>query len=241
MVSCMAHLNCLPSRAAGVNYWFFLLAHLVVGVGIKQSAKYEMLLRKTDGEMNVQNCGFFAKLRNGDGGDGSYNGLAPSFFEEMTLCHAPAPSYFEEMTRCRHQKLHWRWPGNLNGRSKFRNLGLFTFTRSQLMLQRQLRGWWRLPQIAQTACRRRQKHRREIRKFMPTRSSKTTRKTCFCCYERRHDWWHCALSFPAITRNGFCSYIRKIISRRPWPSPKNRDICIVEFFVDSIYSKTQIS
>ena len=60
----MTHLNCLPPRAAGVNYWFFLLARLVVGVGIKQNAKY-----KIDGEMNVQNCGFSAKLRNGDGGD----------------------------------------------------------------------------------------------------------------------------------------------------------------------------
>ena len=37
--SCIAHLNCLPPRAEGVNYWFFLLAHLVVGVGIKQNAK----------------------------------------------------------------------------------------------------------------------------------------------------------------------------------------------------------
>ena len=75
-------------------------------------------------------------------------------------CHAPAPSYFEEMTRCRRQKLHWRWPGNPNGRSKFRNLGLFTFTRSQLTLRRRLRGWWRLLEIAQTARCRRQKHRR---------------------------------------------------------------------------------
>ena len=50
--------------------------------------------------------------------------------------HAPAQSYFKEMTRCRCQKLHWRWPGNPNGRSKFRNLGLFTFTRSQLTLRR---------------------------------------------------------------------------------------------------------
>ena len=65
----MAHQNCLPPRAAGVNYWFFLLAHLVVGIGIKQNAKCEMLLRKIDGEMNVQNGGFSTKLRNGDGGD----------------------------------------------------------------------------------------------------------------------------------------------------------------------------
>ena len=73
-------------------------------------------------------------------------------------CHAPAPSYFEEMTRCRRQKRHWRWPGNPNRRLKFCNLGLFTFTRSQLTLRRQLRGWWRLPEIAQTAHSRRQKH-----------------------------------------------------------------------------------
>ena len=76
-------------------------------------------------------------------------------------CHSPAPSYFEEMTRCRHQKLHWRWPGNPNGRSKFRNIGLFTFTRLQLTLRWQLRGWWRLPVIAEMARNRRQKHRRD--------------------------------------------------------------------------------
>ena len=59
----MALLNCLPPRAAGVNYWFFLLAHLVVDFGIKQNSKCEMLLRKIDDEMNVHNCGFSAKLR----------------------------------------------------------------------------------------------------------------------------------------------------------------------------------
>ena len=46
-----------------------LLSRLVVGVGIKQNAKCEMLLRKIDGEMNVQNCGFSPKLRIEDGGD----------------------------------------------------------------------------------------------------------------------------------------------------------------------------
>ena len=38
-------------------------------VGIKQNAKCEILLRKIDGEKNVKNCRFSAKLRNGDGGD----------------------------------------------------------------------------------------------------------------------------------------------------------------------------
>ena len=115
-------------------------------------------------------------------------------------CHASAPSYFEEMTRYRRQRLQWEWPGNPNGWSKFRNLGLFTFTRSQLTLRQRLRGWWQLPEIAQTARCRRQKHRRrwpgsieipQIHKFMPTRSSKASRKTSFCFYEWSRDWRHC--------------------------------------------------
>ena len=213
----MAHLNCLPPWAAGVNDWFFLLADLVMGVGIKQNVKCEMLLRKIDSEMNVQNCGFSAKLRNGDGGDMLHDwrqrqlsrtralifrrddtlstskniagndqttlvihrnsaNIACTFRIYVCLrlcdrdccsaadgsgtCHAPVSSYVEEMTRCRRQKLHSRWPGTPNGRSKFRNLGLFTFSRSKLMLRRRIRGWWRLPEIAQTSRCRRQKHRR---------------------------------------------------------------------------------
>ena len=66
MGSFMAHLNFLPTRAAGVNYWFFLLARLMVGVDKKQNAKCEMLLRKIDGEMNVQTVDF---PRNGDDDD----------------------------------------------------------------------------------------------------------------------------------------------------------------------------
>ena len=65
------------------------------GCWYKTNAECEMLLRKIDGKMNAQNCGFSMKLRNGDGddmqataviGNGSYHGLAPSFFEEMTHC-----------------------------------------------------------------------------------------------------------------------------------------------------------
>ena len=36
------------------------------------------------------------------------------------------------------KKLHWSWPCNPNGRSKFCNLVLFMFTRSQLTLGRRL-------------------------------------------------------------------------------------------------------
>ena len=47
------------------------------------------------------------------------------------------------------------------------------------------------------------------------------------------------VNFPAITRNGFCFHIRKIISRPPEPAWKNRNKHIVDFFlVDSIYSTT---
>ena len=35
-----------------------LLSCLVVGVGIMQNVKCEMVLRKIDGEMNMQNCGY---------------------------------------------------------------------------------------------------------------------------------------------------------------------------------------
>ena len=40
--SCMAHLNSLPPRTAGLNYWFFLLARLVVDVekSKMQNARY---------------------------------------------------------------------------------------------------------------------------------------------------------------------------------------------------------
>ena len=170
--SCMAHLNCLPPRAADVNFWFFVAVPF--GGGCWYKAKCKMLLRKIDREMNVQNCGFFAKWRwwrralsltatavitdsrhhfskrwhvavvKTIAGDNKATlmvhrnsaNIACTFRSYVCLrlhdrdccyaancnssCHAPAPLYFKEMTRCRHQKLHWRWPGNPNDRSKFR-------------------------------------------------------------------------------------------------------------------------
>ena len=101
-------------------------------------------------------------------------------------------------------KTYWRWPGNPNARSKFRNLCLFTFTRSQLTLWRRLCGRWRLPEIAQTARSRRKKHRQDdqdmieiprIRKCMPTWSSKRLKKIFVFCYERLRNWLRCLLVF----------------------------------------------
>ena len=137
------------------------------------------------------------------------------------------------------KKLHWRWPGNPNGQSKFRNLGLFTFTWSQLTLRWRLRGWWRLPKIAQTARCRRQKHRRrwpgsiempQIRKFMPTRSSKASLKTSFAATNdaaidgiahRLLSCYHSQRLLFSHSKNNFSMTLTP---------PKNRDIHIVEFF-----------
>ena len=159
-------------------------------------------------------------------------------------CHAPAPSYFEEMTLCRHQKLHWRWPGNPKGRSKFCNLCLFTFIQLQLTLWQRLRGWWRLPEITQTSRSLHQKHRRQLSHGNDLDRSKFRKYENVClrdqakCLEKllfaaTNDTAmdcivHCF--FPTITRNGFFSHLRKIIFRRPWPPPKNWEIHIVEFF-----------
>ena len=125
----MAHLNSLPPRAAGVNFWFFIAVPFDGGCWYK--AKCEMLLRKTDGEMNMQNCEMVtvATCFMTDG-NGSYHGLAPLFFEELT--------------RCRRQNHCRRRPGNPNGPSLFRKyrvylplLCLFTSTRTRLLF----RGW----------------------------------------------------------------------------------------------------
>ena len=158
-------------------------------------------------------------------------------------CHTSAPSYFEEMTRCRHQKLHWKWP---NGRSKFRNLGLFTFTRLQLTLQRRLRSWWRLPEIAQTACSRHEKQSPgwagsieipQIRKFMPTISSKTSQKT-FCCCERRRDWRYCAMFFSCYhSQRLLFSHLTNNFSMTLTPTEKPR-YTYCSFFWEIIFSKT---
>ena len=151
------------------------------------------------------------------------------------------------MTRCLHQKLHWRWPGNPNGRTKCCNLRLLTFRRWQLTHQRLLRGWWRLLEMAQTAHSRRKKHRQkwsgsieipQTHKFMPTTSSKTSRRTSFCCYKQRRYWRHCALFFPTIIRQRLLfSPTKNNFSTTLTPTGKPRyTYCRV--FVDSIYSKT---
>ena len=141
-------------------------------------------------------------------------------------CHAPPPSYFEEMTRCRRQKIHWRWPGNPNGRSKFRNLGLFTFTRSQLTLRRELRGWWRLSEIAQTA-RCRSKFRKCENVCLRGQAKRLEKLLFAATNDAAIDGIaHCLLSCYHSQRLLF-SHSKNNFSMT-WTPPKDRDIHIVE-------------
>ena len=66
-------------------------------------------------------------------------------------------------------------------------------------------------------------------KYMPMRSSKTSRNTSFLllwCYH--YDAIaHCF--FPTITRNGFCFRLGKINSRWPWPQQKTKIYMLKSF------------
>ena len=111
--SCMAHLNCLPPRAASVNFWFFIAVPF--GGGCWYKAKYGMRDAATqDRRWNERvKLWIFRKMEtvatcSMTDGNGSYHGLAPSFFEEMT--------------RCRRQNHCQRWPGNSNCPSEFRKI-----------------------------------------------------------------------------------------------------------------------
>ena len=157
-------------------------------------------------------------------------------------CHGLVSSFLEEMTRCSHQKHHRRWPGNPNGRSKFCNIRYFTFTRSQLTLRWRLRGWRQLPEslkwhvadvknIASIGpAMTRINQNSIITKMYAYEIKQNLSKNIFLMLGRRRCDGIVSCLFSTITRNGFCSHLQKIISRRLWPAPKNRDIHIEEFF-----------
>ena len=132
----MAHLNCFPATAVGVNFWFFIAVPF--GGGCWYKAKCKMLLRKIDGEKNPQNYGFSAKLRNGDDGDMLHNQRQFSrtrtvifrrydtsstsnsrnlfvYVSKITInAPAAAPRLMEmfETSRCRRRKHHQRRPSD---------------------------------------------------------------------------------------------------------------------------------
>ena len=116
MGSCMAHLNCFPARAAGVNFWFFVA--VPCGGGCWYKAKCEMLLCKIDGEKNVQNFRFSVKLWNGDCGNMLHDQRQWQLSRTRTVI-------FLRYDMSPTSKSHRWWSGNPNGRSKFRNLFVY--------------------------------------------------------------------------------------------------------------------
>ena len=134
------------------------------------------------------------------------------------------------MTRCRRQKHRRRWPGNPNGRSKFYNLCLFTFTRSQLTLQRRLRGWQRslkrhVADVKNIAGGDQDRYKFHNYENLCLRDqAKPLEKHLFAA--RTPPWFHCAMLFSYYH---FCSHLRKIENRKP--PPKNRDIHIEGSFL----------
>ena len=123
-----------------------------------------------------------------------------------------------QMARCRRQTHSQRWPGKINGWSKFRDLRLFTLARSQLTLRWQLRGWWRLPEIVQTACWRRRKHHRrrpgDDQDWLKFRNyenvclrdhAKPLKKPLFAV-RMPLLWWHCALFFSYYNSQQLLNY-----------------------------------
>ena len=111
--------------AGGLNFCFFI-AVPSDGEQCWCYIKCEMVLRKIDGEMNMQNCGYSTKLWNGDGGDWCSTADGNGSYHEL------APLFFKEMTRCRRQKHHWRWPGNPNGRWKYGKYRIYQFYFSEI-------------------------------------------------------------------------------------------------------------
>ena len=145
-------------------------------------------------------------------------------------CHAPTPSYFEENTRCRRKILDLRWPGNPNGRSKFHNIGLFTFTRSQLTLRRRLRGFWRSLKRHVTDVKDIAGMTRIDRNFANTKMyayeiKQNVSKNFFFLFllQQMPPWlkaFRTVFFFMLSLPTAFAFTLKKIISQRPWPHRK---------------------
>ena len=164
-------------------------------------------------------------------------------------CHRLAPSFFEEMTHCWRQKHHWRWPGNSNGRSKFHKYCSYL-----PILCLRNRDW--CPTADGGFQRSLKWHEADIKNiasddqitlrinwnFAITKiyayeiKQDLSKKICLLLWHHHYDAIaHCF--FPTITCNGFCSHLRKIISRRPWLSPKTKLYILKIFCVDSMHAK----
>ena len=126
MGSCMAHLNCFPSKAAGVIFWFFIAVPFGSGCWFKAKMRDDVTQnRQRKGHAKLWIFREIAKWRHAS---------RPTTTAVVTDSHIIFQRYDTSPT----SKSHRRWPGNPNGRSKVRNLCLFTLARSKLMLWRRL-------------------------------------------------------------------------------------------------------
>ena len=183
-----------------------------------------MRLRKIDGEMNMQNCGYYTKLRK------RRWQLMLQGWRQWQLQRTRAVVFRRDDTLST-SKHYRRWPCNPNGRLKFRK------DRAYLPISRHN---WRSATDGNVSC-----HGlalsffEEMTRWQRQRYQRRWPRNpnIYLLLGHRHYDAIAHFFFPTITRSGFCSRLPKIISWRPWPQRKT-EIYILKFFVDSIYSKT---
>ena len=132
------------------------------------------------------------------------------------------------------KKLHWRWPGNPSGQSKFRNLGLFKFTWSQLTAAPRLMAasgdssYGTLHTLKTSPAMTRIDRNSTNTQIYAYKIKQSVSQNFFLLLRTtpRLTALH-TVYFPAITRNGFCFHIKQIISRWPEPTKKSRYIYIL--------------
>ena len=168
-------------------------------------------------------------------GNGSYHGLAPSFFEDMTHC-----TFIKNIIRDDQATLmvHRNF-ADIAYTFWFYVCFVYEITTVALQLMatavdtdsrcRFSKKWhvadkkrWQWPGSIGIL---------HLPKFMPMRSSKTSRKTSFFAAWMLLLWCHCALFFLLSLMTAFVLTYEKIISWRPWPPLKNWDIHIEEFLL----------
>ena len=203
------------------------------------------MLREIDDEMYMYTklC-VFAKWWNGDGG------YWCTMADVNDSCHRLAPSFFEEMTRCQCQKYRCWWPDNTYGRSKFHMYCAYLpilCLRDRDWCSAADSGFWRslkrhvadvkdVTGDDQITLRiDKNSAITEIYDYDPAWSLK---KLIFCCLDAAVMMSLCnVFSYYHLQRLLF-SPTKENFSTTLTPPPKNWDIHIEEFFVDSIFTTT---
>ena len=204
-----------------------------------------MLLRKIDGEMNVQNGGLSAKLWNGDSGDM----LRDWWFRFYVYTIATVVSQKTAMEvatyPCRRISKRWHFADikNFTGDEQAtltvdRHSAIyFVYVYEIATNAPAADGGFRTSLKRHIAdvknIARKDQNRSKFLKYENLclrNQAKRLEKFVFAATNNAaiDGIVHCF--FPTITRKGSCSHLRKIIFRWPLTPPKNRDIHIVEFF-----------